>query len=809
MEIITLVKTGIRDRKGIFIGFLILTILIVVSTMTMFGVDSNYQRAVDRAYEIEDNGAIYAFFKDGYYTEELDEKVRNSKYVDSVERYDCIIGNNIECNGEINGNSIMVMKFQNQLPIFNKDGSEFINYTDGNAFSSVMKESSDGEYDLKKGEIYLPYGLKSLFKAKEGDKVFSDFLSGKKTFTIRGFVQEPFMGTYIMGYKTVFISDEDFDDLYGKCISEMKNPEDNWALGDVVYIHPSDKADESTDILLRDLNLETNFDNMSWASLTRETSEHYTGLFIKIIMAVVTGFSGLLFAIFLVITWHNISTEMDIDYTNLGILKSQGAGNPVFRKVYMIEYLFVEAVGVILGFIIAIPVERWMSRLFFDMTGILPLSDPPVLYGLILMLILFVITGVFIYIFTGRIRKVSPVKAITKGKDDIYFENRINLPISKRMLGMSLGLRQITSKPRRYISVVLVTSLLMYMVFVGGFMSSFIRSRDALKSMGEPFCEIEFAFKTLEPKCTVEDIENTVKEYSGIKERLYKSHLYMSINGERVMTQVKGYPDEFSTTYKGREIKYDNEIVITEQVAKLQDLKIGDTVTIGREDISKEYMIVGIFQTMNDTGKAISMSLDGLNRLTKNNKKYVIDNLHMFGIELEDDTHAEEIADKLREKYGEDITVECRDYAKLVGNTTEAFYVAANGSNLMIYVLTFIFGLVTVMMVCSKTFIQERTDIGIMRATGFTVRNIRLEFAIRFGIISLISSVFGCVLARFFAEPMLSSVFSMFGVPHIEMDFTFLGFAVPVIISVFVYMVFGYIASHKVRKVSERELITE
>ena len=38
MEIWTLVKAGIRNRKGIMLGFMLLTMLIVISVITMLGV---------------------------------------------------------------------------------------------------------------------------------------------------------------------------------------------------------------------------------------------------------------------------------------------------------------------------------------------------------------------------------------------------------------------------------------------------------------------------------------------------------------------------------------------------------------------------------------------------------------------------------------------------------------------------------------------------------------------------------------------------------------------------------------------------
>ena len=56
---------------------------------------------------------------------------------------------------------------------------------------------------------------------------------------------------------------------------------------------------------------------------------------------------------------------------------------------------------------------------------------------------------------------------------------------------------------------------------------------------------------------------------------------------------------------------------------------------------------------------------------------------------------------------------------------------------------------------------------------------------------------------------MLTLIFSMFGIPHIDLEYTLLSVARPVIIFAVSYMIFSYLASAKVKKVSARELITE
>ena len=161
--------------------------------------------------------------------------------------------------------------------------------------------------------------------------------------------------------------------------------------------------------------------------------------------------------------------------------------------------------------------------------------------------------------------------------------------------------------------------------------------------------------------------------------------------------------------------------------------------------------------------------------------------------------------------YGDDLKVKGTKFEDMDGDDefTGGFYAASDGVGFIIYVLTFVFALVTVVMVCAKSFVQERTDIGISKAVGFKVRKIRMQFAARFAILSLLSGAVAIVLARLFSHKVLEMVFSMFGVPHIVLEYGLLAFVVPVAVFMVVYMIFGFLVSRKVKKVSTRELITE
>ena len=62
------------------------------------------------------------------------------------------------------------------------------------------------------------------------------------------------------------------------------------------------------------------------------------------------------------------------------------------------------------------------------------------------------VSMIFIIVITKKVGKISPVRAISGGKSEVYFDSRLNVPISKRGLSFTLAVRQFTSSKKRYIS---------------------------------------------------------------------------------------------------------------------------------------------------------------------------------------------------------------------------------------------------------------------------------------------------------------------------------------------------------------------
>lgn len=782
MEILTLLKANIRRKKGTFISIMLLTMIIVTVITAVFSVRDNYDRALDNALESVDCGEMNVYIETDFLTDELRQSVENSSLVEKVEYANALATNGIEIGEISDGNPFFMMEMSDQIKLFNSDADGF-------------EESAP---ELKSGEIYLPLGPKYKYDCNVGDTV-KLYLIGDNTaeFTIKGFVQEPVCGTMMMGIKHIFISHEDFQKYYNLC--KPLETEDTHIDCTIMSIHQAADSDLSPAKFQRQLNMETMIVDYSAFTLNKAQTLNFTTLLPDMLLDVVLVFAILLFVTVLIVMSHSIGTEIEIDYTTLGVLKSQGFTKGRIRTVILLQYLTAEVTGIILGCIAAIPLERLISSVFTFVIGVLPDTGISVVKTLLFTIVIFIASIILIFIKTGKIAKISPVRAISGGREEIYFSSRLNMPICKKLLSASLSLRQFTSAKKRYIGAIFITAILTFCMITINLVGTMFSSLNALRMMGMVIPDIEVDLD--ESAGSLDEIDKIIESYTKIEKKNSSANGYVSLNGDQLACIRYENPEEIDGILKGRAPIYDNEILITEMVADSLDIKMGDEVTVTSSGNEERYVISGIYQSNNDAGMSFAMSYAAAEKLgiyiRKNYRYYMI----------EDKSKAEVIANEIKEKYGDDSSVEIFDMED--DSEMQMYSMIISILKIVIYAFSIIFSFVVVRMVCSKTFIQERTDIGIYKAIGFTSGKLRFGFAIRFLIIAVIGSILGAVLSLLLSENVLSQLFRLMGMSKVVLEFTALSMLIPIGAISLSFFIFAYLSSRRVKRVAVRELVVE
>ena len=780
MEIRTLLKANIKYKKGSFCSVVILMLIIAMSLTAILSVQNNCKNSTRLAHEQVGSGELSVVVRTREWKEDVIEKVRNHPLVEEIQIYDAICGDLATVGEYSDGNSWLLTPLRENYRLLKEDLSGYA--------KNIPK--------LKSGEIYVPQGVISKLYCKVGDRITISTIGGNFDFTIKGFVVEPMFGASVIGWKQVFISDSDMEKLNE--IVKVKETEELTAQLQLIQVYKAKDCDLSDAKWRRQINQDTDLTNYGVGSLTKSQSMKYTNLFTEIIGSILMVFIGFLVVVVLIIIGHSISTGIEMEYVNFGVLKAQGFSKGKLRLVILLQYSLAQLTGCIIGMLLAIPLALILRRVFQPITAI-PVEGNLswAASGGILLLVL-AISAVFIIATTGKIGEISPVRAISGGKKEVYFDNRIKIPIYKKGLVSSLAIRQFTSSKRRYIGAILIVGILVFFMMTVNVLGTLITSKNAMEAMGAFYTECNIGFKKEVEEDTWREIEQTVEKYSNILKKYYSVNMYFSIDGEEIMCRICGNPESM-VVIKGRAPLYENEIVITPILAEELDLSIGDEVEVGNKDKKSTYLISGYFQSMNDTGRVFAMSLDG-------GKKLGVNSIWSGGYRLEQPEKAEKITKKLNQKYGELLKAEVYDGSE---NGMDMIEMAINAMKLVIYSFSIIFAFVVVSMVCSKMFAQERKDIGIYKAMGFTARTLRFQFAVRFFFVAVIGAFIGAVCNMCFAEQLLNYLLRGMGITNVIVEYTPITFFGPVFLMGMCFFVFAYFVSRKVKKVEVRELIME
>lgn len=778
MEILTLLRANIQHKKGSFLSVILLTLLIAMSATTILSIQESTRKGVERSHEIVDTPNVWVDYYDYKLEDAMIEQVKNNENVGKVHISDCLFGIKSCMGTEENPNQFMLVRGNGTQKLLDDE------------VSTVRKDT----HKLKKGEVYVSQGHLTMLEGKVGETLRIETIGGEFTFTVKGILMDPMHGSASIGWKTVCVSDEDYETIRS-AIAEKETKEQH-GIGKHLEIYKADDCNLSDAQFRRQLNLDTGIIEMGFGSMTKDMSIHYTMLFPEIICSILLVFILFLLIIVLIITVHSISVEVEMNYVTFGVLKAQGFGRGKIRMLFFLQYFIAEFIGSVLGILFAIPLVGMADTIFVPMIAVPAVMA--VSFGRIslILLALFALSALSIWASTVKINRISPVRAISGGKREIWFDSRIRLPIGKCLLSPSLALRQFTSAKRRYVGTLAIVSILVFFMITINMLGNAMNSKSAAESMGIMMTDVDIVPKKSLTDEEIADIEAEVEHCSKIEKKYYYFHEYFSFDGEEVLSRVYENP-EMIMPLKGRAPLYENEIVITENLQEEFGLNIGDEVTIGYRGKKAAYMISGIAQMTLDAGRCFGVSLDGA-------KKLDFSRWMRGGYTLENDGKKEAAVDALNEKFGD--ILEAKAGAEALD---DSYDIAIHAMQLIIYVFSFLFALIVVHMVCSKAFVQERPDIGIYKALGFTARKLRIQFAVRFLTVAALGVGVGSIFSYACSAKILGMLLKNIGITSFVTDFSASDFIMPLVLVCVSFFVFAYLLARKVKKVEIRELVAE
>ncbi len=782
-SILTLLKANIVHKKGAFKSIAALMAIITLSFSCTVSNNINIGRELADSMENTDVGDLLITLGEAELTDMVKSALDDNNAVlrwRADER--TAVNGNVEINGSKTDTIIRLAKITDELRVFNEAENGF-----------------EENLSPKRGDVYISYSTAKISSFKKGTEIIIPTSSGDEVFTVAGFTEDPVFGSFSTGAMQLFIPAEDYDRISA---GKTDPPDAPFRFMEKVYmLHVFGDRSISENELAAELNSSCGIIDKSMLYTTksdlRDAVTIYSDIGTKLL-----GVFVFLLTMAVIITIHNsITTSIEMDYADLGVLKSQGFTTVQIQLAYILQYAAALLIGAAAGILVSIPLTSALSRLFMVMTGILTCGRAAVGSCLLIALAIAAVCSVFIVISAARVGRISPVKALSGGREDVYFSGRLNVKIRKKPLIFFIALRQLTSGIRKYIGSCIITALLVFFmisitVMAGGMSyEAFFGNLNTISISMMTFDN----FETSDMDALKEDIK---KEYDSA-DAFFITHYDVQAEDNIYSIAVTDNVGLQAKIYNGRSPVYSNEIAITEIIAGETGRGIGDSLTVHTDFGTEDYIITGFYQTTSEFGRTFIMDYAAAEKLGIPVQNGFIS---MDGCS-EEDINA--MLAMLEDKFGDKLIAEKYEMSASMNGMASTLETLLDIVVISVFSVSCVFAFLVVNMLCRKALLFEKRDIGIYKANGFSSSALRTQFSVRFLIIAIVGSIAGTLLSVFFTRPLFSAILRIVGITNFIGEAGFLSLFAPGGAICLCFLLFSYFSSRKVKSVETRELICE
>ena len=774
MEIKTLLKSNLKSHRGTVLGVFALVLLVSLSLGAVLTVWNNSRRYVDSEMNRVGYGDITAWVSGLSDVAPLAEEV---SALDEV--------------GAVGVQSLIFSEYEIGDQESDSEG-QLITYDPGRYPYKFFTEDLSGYQaapaEIARGEVYVSASMVSMFGVQIGDTITFPIArsGGDVIFTVAGFYEDPFMGSSMIGMKGFLICEQDHEEIAG--VIEESGVDSLAREGFMLHISKVSGSTLTAAQFNAFLNENTSLTSYVEFTHSKDAIAGFMLTLQNVFTSLLLAFVAILLLASMAVLSHSIGSTIEQDYTNMGILKTMGFTSGKLRSIQLLQYLLTTLGGMGVGLLLSIPAAGLICQMTVTTTGLLIPSALPMGICLgVLASILLLLLG-FVWLRTGKIRRISPVNAIRGTWKKSQESKKAVFPIQKKCLSFWLAMRQLLSGKRRYIGACLVAVLLVFFASLIGRVNAWLGPNgEGLMDAFNP-ADLHIAAQPM-GETSLSDVEQTIEQYTTITDVYDLAMPSVSVNGVDMTANVITEPQRFHLLL-GQTCREADEVVLTEFVASDLGVSIGDTVTLAGSRGSGEYTVSGIYQCANDMGMNVGLSREGYQRIGEETTNMWC--THFF---LADPSLQPEVMQALSETYGGDVYLHENSWPGLFGILS-----AMELLMIFLYVMIVIFVLVATLLTAEKLLRSERRDLTIYRALGFSTGRLRRSFALRFGVIALLGSILGTILSAFLTDPLVAMLMRMEGISNFSSQPAIWILLFPGLIVTILFVLFAWLAARKIKK---------
>lgn len=641
------------------------------------------------------------------------------------------------------------------LEFLNIDGSEIIFPTTNLGGSmqdnglSIQSKKFDFLLDLdgniitaKDGELYVPVFYMRDNAAKVGDKAV---ICGKE-FTIAGFLRDSQMNSALSSSKRFLVNVRDYAQLQSHGSMEYLI---EFRLKDLSAMGAFEAAYAAA-------GLPANGPTVTYG-LFKTMNGFSDGLMIGVILLV----SLLVVAVAFLCIRFTLLAKIEDDFREIGVMKAIGLRGSDIRTIYLAKYAAIGVVGCSIGYLLSLAFGGLLTENIRVFMGESMNASLATLLGILgVVVVLLAIIG-YVSVVLRRLRKISAAEAIRFGTRQEKTAGAKHFVLSQNRLfstNIFLGIKDVLAGKNLYVTMLAVVVIASFIMIVPQNLYNTISAKSFSTYMGIGNCDLRMDIQQ------TDDIAEKAAEV--LKAMDFDSHIAKTVilttkifktnTGENLKVEL-GDHSVFPVAYSsGKTPVNPNELALSAMNADELSKQVGDTIILQIGGSEKQLTVCGIYSDITNGGKTAKAVFSDASA----DAMWSIICADVVPTAGTDKSLITAKVAEYEERFPYAKMSNINDYiTQIFGQTVGSVKTASYAAIAIALFITTLMTLLFIKMLIAK----DRYSIAVMKAVGFTNRDIKRQYAVRAVFVLVIGVLLGTVLANTLGEVLGGMVISSFG----------------------------------------------
>lgn len=597
---------------------------------------------------------------------------------------------------------------------------------------------------LEKGEIGIPVLLREMYGMELGDHVILTINEVRQEYIISTFILDAMMNSPMASSTRILLSDLDYESLLGKAGEKEYLIE--------AYFHSPEEA-KTFMTAYQDAGLPQNGQAVTYSILF-----FLSALTDMVTMLVLLLVSALLITVAFICVKYTIMASLEEEIGEIGTMKAIGLPYRDIRSLYLDKYRLLAMTGAVAGLLLALMLSRGFTAHISKMFGSGRLSLTTLALAFLADGMVYLIINYYCRRVLSKIKRFTIVDALVTGKS-LKKERRSNRDglyhSSWLSVNSLLGIREVILQFRSYRLVAAVVFLTVLMTMLPVNLLNTLKAPEFITYMGSSLEDILIEVKNGEElEAGYMRVRTTLDQDTSIK-HVYEARTIRIKTANAENTRINLDIDCGSNAGEG--LQYlsgkppveNNEIALSLLNAKLMDKQTGDKIVLHSENSERSFIVSGVYQDVTSGGYTAKAKYDFSELPAKR---------YSFLVDLKQNTIVEEKAAEWADIIGAGVSV--IPMAEFINQTLGGVASQLQGMVFTVFIIgTGLVILITVLFLKLRLAV-DLSDIGILKAIGFSNADIRRQYMIKTGGVSILGLFTGILVTNILGEKIINLILS-------------------------------------------------